>query len=110
VGSAVGCELDFVVDITFFTKKGFVGTTKYEDKTVKLEFDEDGDGLFLSTEMARRIGVKKGVSVSVIVEDGTAAIAQMQVAAVGKKVRISDPKVYRAIGREGGAIITVRRN
>jgi len=110
VGSAVGSELDFVVDITFFTKNGFVGTTKYEGKMVNLEFDEDGDGLFLSTEMARRIGVKKGVSVSVIVEDGAAAIAQMRVAAVGKKVRISDPKVYHAIGREGGAIITVRRN
>jgi ABC-type lipoprotein release transport system permease subunit len=110
VGSTVGRELDFVVDVTFFTKDGFVGTTKYEGKTIRLEFDEDNDGLFLSTEMARRIGVKKGVSVSVIVEDGTAAITQMRVAAVGKKVRISDPNVYHAIGKEGGAIITVRRN
>jgi ABC-type lipoprotein release transport system permease subunit len=110
VDSTVGCELDFVVNVTFFTKNGFVGTTKYTGKTINLEFDEDSNGLFLSTEMARRIGVKKGASVSVIVEDGTAAIAQMRVAAVGRKVRISDPKVYHAIGREGGAIIRVRRN
>ncbi len=105
-----GGELDFVVDITSFTQNGFVGTTKYEGKVVDLEFDEDGDGLFLSAEMANRIDVRKGTPVSVIVEDGVTTVTQMRVAAVGEKVRISDPKVYYAIGREGGAVVRVRRN
>lgn len=87
-----------------------MGTTQYEGKRVDLDFDEDGEGLFLSTEMAERIGARKGVSVTVIVEDGATAVAKMRVTAVGKAVRISDPKVYHSIGREGGAVIRIRRD
>jgi hypothetical protein len=105
-----GGELSFVVDITSFTDEGFVGASSYEGETVDLMFDEGEDGLFLNPEMAERMGAKKGTSVYVVVEGDTTAIVQMQVAAIGRRVRISNPKVYHAVGGEGGAVIRVRRN
>lgn len=102
-------ELVFVVDVTSFTEKGFVGTTSHLGRKVDVEFDDGDEGLFLSPEMAKSIGVKKGSPASVIVEDGTTTISQTLVTAVGKVIRVSDARVYYAIGREGGGVVRVRR-
>lgn len=110
MASASLAELVFVVDVSSLTKRGFVGTTDYRGKKVDLEFDDQGDGVFLTTEMAGRLHVRKGSAVSVIIEDERNQIAESKVAAVGKTIRISDPKVYFAVGREGGAVIRIRKS
>ena len=100
--SAGAAELVFVVDVSALTKKGFVGTTEYQGKRIDLDFDEEGDGVFLTSEMAGRLHVKKGSHLSLIIEDDAYQVAGVTVAAVGKTLRVSDPKVYYAIGKEGG--------
>ncbi len=102
-------ELVFVVDVSSLTKKGFVGSTTYEGKKVDLEFDDRGEGVFLSAEMARRLHIRKGSSLSILIEDERNQLVNASVAAVGKVLRISDPKVYYAVGREGGAILRIRK-
>ena len=102
-------ELVFVVDVSSLTKKGFVGTTKYEGKPVELEFDDGAAGVFISSEMAGRLHVKKGSKLSIVIEDEGNEVVESIVGAVGKKLTISDPKVYYAVGRDGGAIIRLRK-
>ncbi|HME19118.1 MAG TPA: hypothetical protein VKF15_05250 [Nitrososphaerales archaeon] len=104
-----GGEIAFVVDVTSFTKTGFVGTTSFVGEQVGIDFDDKGTGVFLSAEMARKVGVRKGDPLFVIVEDKVHTLARTKVAAVGKKVRISDEKAYYAVGREGGAVVRIRR-
>ena len=108
-GQEVPAELVFVVDVSALTKKGFVGSTEYQGGKVDLEFDDGTDGLFLTSAMAARLRVKKGSRVSLIVEDDANVVADTSVGSVGKSLRISDPKVYYAIGKEGGAILRVRK-
>jgi len=102
-------ELVFVVDVTSFTDKGFVGTTSYEGGKVDLEFDDGTAGVYLTGEMAQRIKVRKGSALSVVVENGKPEVVNTNVASVGKSLRISNTKVYYAVGREGGAILRVRK-
>jgi len=102
-------ELVFVVDVSSLTGKGFIGKTKYEGTEAEVEFDEEGAGVFLSSEMAGRLHVKKGSPLTVVVEDSVNQLAETRMGGVGKVLRISDPKVYYAIGREGGAIIRLRK-
>jgi ABC-type lipoprotein release transport system permease subunit len=102
-------EVVFVVDVTAFTKTGFVGTTDYQGEKVGIDFDDQGRGVFLNSGMARKVGVKKGDPLFVIVEDKVHTLARTKVAAVTGKVRISDEKVYYAVGREGGAVVRIRR-
>ncbi len=102
-------ELVFVVDVSSLTKKGFVGSTTYEGRKVDLEFDDHGEGVFLSVEMARRLRIRKGSSLSILIEDERNQLVNASVAAVGNVLRISDPKVYYAVGREGGAILRIRK-
>jgi len=109
VASASQQELVFVVDVSSLTKKGFVGTTTYEGKKVDLEFDDEGAGVFLNQEMARRLHLRRGSLVSLLIEGERNQLVEAPVATVGTAVRISDPKVYYAVGREGGAIIRVRK-
>jgi hypothetical protein len=109
VSSATLAELVFVVDVSSLTKKGFIGTTTYEGGKVDLEFDDVGEGVFLNSEMAGRLKVKKGSMVSVVIEDDGNLVAEAKVGGVSKVLRISDPKVYYAVGREGGAVIRVRK-
>lgn len=109
MASAAPAELVFVVDVSALTKKGFVGTTEYEGKSVDLDFDEDGDGVFLSSEMAGRLRVKKGSRLSLTIEDDANQVAEAKVAAVGRTLRISDARVYYAIGKEGGAVLRIRK-
>jgi ABC-type lipoprotein release transport system permease subunit len=103
-------EIVFVVDVSSFTKKGFIGTSRFKGEPVAIDFDDGDQGIFLSHEMAHRLGVKKGSRVSAFVEADRTQAAQMAVAAVGRAVRISDAKVYYAIGKEGGAVIRIRKS
>jgi ABC-type lipoprotein release transport system permease subunit len=109
VATASQAELVFVVDVSSLTKKGFVGTTKYEGKQVDLEFDDGTAGVFLTSEMAGRLRVRKGSTLSIVIEGEKNEIVEASVAAVSKALRISDPKVYYGVGREGGAVIRIRK-
>jgi len=109
VAKATVSELVFVVDVSSFTKEGFVGTTEYGGRRVDLEFDDAGDGIFLNSEMAGRLGVRKGSAIVVTVENDANMVAKATIAGVGKTLRISDAKVYYAVGREGGAVIRVSK-
>ncbi len=109
MASASQPELVFVVDVSSLTKKGFVGTTTYAGKKVDLEFDDGGEGVFLTTEMARRLHVRKGSLLTLVIEDERNQVVEATVASVGTTLRVSDPKVYYAVGREGGAIVRARK-
>jgi ABC-type lipoprotein release transport system permease subunit len=104
-----GGEVVFVVDVTAFTKEGFVGTSTHGGERVEIAFDDEGKGVFLSSEMARRIGAKKGDPVVIVIEDKVHTLARTSLAALGRKLRISDQKAYYAVGRDGGAILRIRR-
>jgi ABC-type lipoprotein release transport system permease subunit len=110
VASAQQAELVFVVDVSSLTKKGFIGSTKYEGKTVELEFDDKDEGVFLSSEMAERLHVRKGSRVALIMENERSKVTDATVAGVGKTVRISNSKVYYEVGREGGAVVRIRKS
>ena len=109
VASADAAELVFVVDVSALTAQGFRGTTRYEGGRVELDFDDKDAGVFLTSEMAARLHVKKRSKLSLIVEDDPGLVADAAVASVGKSARISNAKVYYAVGREGGAILRVRK-
>jgi ABC-type lipoprotein release transport system permease subunit len=110
LAAAGQAELVFVVDVSSLTKKGFVGTTNYEGRKVDLEFDAEGAGVSLTAEMASRLHVRKGSTLSVIIEDERTQVTEATVAAVGRGLRISDQRVYYAVGREGGAIVRIRKS
>jgi ABC-type lipoprotein release transport system permease subunit len=109
VASAASAELVFVVDVSSFTKDGFTGTSTYGGKKVEIEFDDRGEGVFLTSDMARRLHVRKGSLVSVSLEEEGNKVNEFSVAAIGRSLRVSDSKVYYAVGREGGAIIRIRK-
>ncbi len=109
MSSASLAELVFVVDVSSLTKNGFIGTTTYEEGRVDLEFDDKGEGVYLNSEMAGRLKVRKGSLVSVVIEGDDNLVAEAKIGGVSKILRISDPKVYYAIGRDGGAVVRVRK-
>jgi len=109
VASAAQAELVFVVDVSSLSKRGFVGSTTYEGKTIELEFDDGDAGVFLTSEMASRLRVKKGSKVSVVTENERSMATGLAVGGVGKQVRISSRDVYYEIGKEGGAVVRLRR-
>jgi hypothetical protein len=109
VEGASAAELVFVVDVSSFTKEGFVGTSTYEGRKVDLEFDDADKGVYLTAEMARRIHVRKGSPVVIAIEEDRNQTAETAVASVGRILRISSAKVYYAVGKEGGAIIRIRK-
>ncbi len=102
-------ELVFVVDVSSFTKEGFVGTTTYEGGQINLEFDDGGDGVYISSEMAGRLRVRKGSPLTIVIEDDRNEVASTTVAGISKSLRISDSKVYYGVGKEGGAILRIRK-
>ena len=109
VPSAGLAELVLVVDVSAFTDKGFVGTTRYEGRVVDFEFDDGDAGVSLSSEMAGRLHVRKGSRLSLAVEDESNQTVDSRVASTGKSLRISSAKVYYAVGRGGGAVIRIRK-
>ena len=110
MGSANAAELVFVVDVSALTPKGFVGSTEYEGRRIDLDFDDADAGVFLDAEMAGRLRVRKGSRVSIVIEDDDSKVVESAVASVGKSLRVSDAKVYYAVGREGGAVLRMRKS
>jgi len=110
VASAHQAELVFVVDVSSLTREGFIGSTKYEGRTVELEFDDKDAGIFLSPEMAARLHVRRGSRVSLITENERNQATDATVAGVGKAIRISNSKVYYEVGKEGGAVVRLRKS
>lgn len=110
MGSASAAELVFVVDVSALTPKGFVGSTEYEGGRIDLDFDDADSGVFLDAEMAGRLRVRKGSRVSIVIEDDGNRVVEAVVASVGKSLRISDAKIYYAVGREGGAVLRIRKS
>jgi hypothetical protein len=104
-----GDEIVFVVDVSSFTEKGFRGTSSFAGEPLAIDFDDADQGFFLNHKMAVKLAVAKGSKVSALVEADKTQVVQMVVAGVGKAVRISDAKVYYATGKEGGAVIRVRK-
>ena len=109
MASAALAEIVFVVDVSALTNKGFVGSTKYEGKRVDLSFDDGDAGVFLDSEMAGRLHVRKGSRVSLVVEGDANQVAESRVAGVRNALLISNARVYYAVGREGGAVIRIRK-
>ena len=108
--SADRAELVFVVDVSSLTKKGFVGTTTYEGRRVDVEFDDGDEGIFLTSEMATRLHARKGSKLSLITESERTQVTEAVLSGVGKGLRISDAKVYYEVGKEGGAIVRIRKS
>ncbi len=107
--SASQAEVVFVVDVTSLTEEGYTATTKYEGREIEIKFDDGDAGVFLTSEMAGRLHVRKGSKLSIMIENERNEIAQAAVAGVGKAVRVSNAKAYYAVGRAGGAVIRVRK-
>jgi len=110
VASARQAELVFVVDVSSLTKNGFIGSTRYGGKAVDIEFDDKDAGAFLSPDMAARLHVRKGSRVSLMMENERNLMADATVGGVGKTIRISNSKVYYEVGKEGGAIVRMRKS
>jgi len=110
VAEAPQSELVFVVDVSSFTKKGFVGSTEYEGNTISIEFDDGDLGVYLTPEMAKRLHVRKGSPLLVLVEDDRPESIKAITVGVGPKPRISNAKIYYAVGREGGAVLRVKKD
>lgn len=97
--------------VSSFTKRGFVGSTSYRGESVDIEFDDLDQGVFLTAEMCNRIQVKKGSKVLVVVEaNGAPRATEASLRGVSSRARISSAKVYYEVGREGGAIVTLRKD
>jgi hypothetical protein len=109
VAEAPEPELVFVVDVSSFTKDGFIGSTEYEGKTISIEFDDGDKGVWLTPEMAKRLHARKGSPISVIVEDERPELTKTVIAAVAGTARLSSAKVYYAVGKEGGAVLRLRK-
>jgi ABC-type lipoprotein release transport system permease subunit len=109
VAGAAEPELVFAVDVSSFTKKGFVGTTAFEGGQVDLEFDDGSKGVFLTLGMAKKLHVRKGSSLSILIENDRREVSKSIVGGVGKRLLVSDARTYYSVGKQGGAIIRMRK-
>jgi len=101
--------ISLVVDVTSFIDRGFIGISSFLGEPTEIEFDEGDKGIFLVHAMAKRLSVRKGSEVFVLVEDDTNLTIRMTVAGVGATTRISSAPVYSRVGKEGGAIIRLQK-
>lgn len=101
--------ISLVVDVSSFTKRGFIGTSNFSGEPIEIEFDDGDEGIFLAREMAKRLTVRKGSEVSVSVEDETTLTVKIAVVGVGRAARFSSARIYFAVGKEGGAVIRVQK-
>lgn len=99
-----------MVDVSSFTEEGFLGKTSYRGAPLDVEFDDRGDGLTLTQEMAERMGAKTGSPIALVVEGEESVHVAVKLAGTGPRPRISDPTVYSTIGNSGGAVLTLRRS
>ncbi len=102
-----GRGLAFAVSVSSFTQDGFIAVTSFEGKRVELHFDDRGEGVFLPHVMAERLGAEEGGEVTVRVEAEHEALSRARYSGPSKDPRISDAKVYYAVGREGGAVVSL---
>jgi hypothetical protein len=103
-------ELIFAVSVSSFTEGGYLGSASYGGRSVDLEFDDKDAGIFLTPEMGKRIGTKTGSNVLVVVEsESEPLVVESVVAGTASKPRISSAKVYYEVGKEGGAVLRVRK-
>lgn len=87
-----------------------MGSVSYHGQSVGLEFDDAEEGVFLTLEMSKRLRVKKGSKVLVVVEAEDEPVAsESTVAGVLSMPRISNARVYYEVGKEGGAILRIRK-
>jgi len=103
-------ELVLVVSVSSFTEEGFMGSASFGEKTIDIEFDDKDEGSFLSQEMARRLGSRKGSKLLIVIEAEDEPVAsETMVAGVSSKPRISNARTYYEVGKAGGAIIRMRK-
>jgi len=102
-------ELVFVVDVSSFTKKGFVGSTQYDGDNISIEFDDGDLGVYLTPEMAKRLHARKGSPLLVVVDDDRPDSTKTVAAGVGPRAQISNAKIYYAVGKEGGGVVRVKK-
>ena len=99
-----------MVDVSSFTRNGFLGATSFNGSRIEIEFDERDEGLFLTKEMSERIGTRRGSEVQVAFEvDDRPQVAETVLEGVRDHPRISNAKVYYGVGRSGGAIVRIRK-
>lgn len=104
-------ELIFAVDVAAFTKKGFIGSSNYSGHPVEIEFDDADLGVFLAQEMGEKLHVRKASKVTLVVDtEERPQVTESVVAGVGKKVCISSARVYYQVGRDGGAVVRIRKS
>jgi hypothetical protein len=102
--------LVFAISISSFTKRGYVGSASYKGRSVDFEFDDRDAGIFLTPEMCKLLRVREGSKVLLVVEaEGEPLVTEATVSRATSKPRISSAKVYYEVGREGGAIMTLRK-
>ncbi len=109
MAEAPEAELVFVVDVSSFTKKGFIGSSEYGGRTVSIDFDDEDRGVFLTPDMARRLHVRKGSPLLVFVDDDRQEPLKTMTAGIRAEPRVSSAKVYYAVGREGGAVVRLQK-
>lgn len=103
-------ELVFVAAVSSFTKEGFLASASFGGESVDLEFDDKDQGAFLTPEMCRKLRVKKGSRLLIVVEAEDEPVAtEIAVAGSVSKPRISSARVYYEVGKEGGAILKLRK-
>lgn len=107
---SAGRELVFVLSVSSFTKKGYLGSASFMGRPVDIQFDDEDKGVFLPPEMSKQLGVKEGSKVSVVVEvEGQPMATEAVVSRAVSGARISSAKVYYEVGKEGGAILKIRK-
>jgi ABC-type lipoprotein release transport system permease subunit len=110
LGDIQESELILVVSVSSFTDEGFAGTASYRGRSVEFGFDEGDEGVFLTPEMAKALGVRKGSKVLVVVEaEDEPVSAEASVAGLNQRPRISSARVYYELGKEGGGVVRVRK-
>ena len=109
MSGAIG-ELVLAVSVSSFTEGGYVGSASYGGKPVDIEFDDRDAGVFLTPEMTKRLGADSGSGVLVVVDSETVPlVVESVLAGTSAKPRISNARVYYEVGREGGAVLKLRR-
>ncbi len=104
-------ELVFVVDVTSFTRDGFVGSSSFGGSKIDIEFDDQDEGLTLDARMCKKIHAKSGTPVRIVIDDEPKLeLVDSTIKSVGDRPRISNAKVYYIIGRNGGGIFRVGRS
>jgi hypothetical protein len=104
-------EIVFVVDVSSFTERGFLGRAAYHGAQVDIEFDDRNTGLVLTPEMSKRLHARQGSRLKIVVDTEIGPqVAETVLKKVGEKPRISDEKVYYHLGREGGGILRLRKS